>query len=576
MLSTFHAYLWKEWRDARGVAIGFALAIPVLLLILAFVLPPDMLSDGLFSSVVAVGCFGIALLSLGSDLVPGEARRGRLDFLRRLPSNLLMPFVAKLVFFTASLTFFTLYGWLVACLLGEFPSEFDKSVWTIGTWILCSAPWVFAVSCWLPRGALALPATGLLLALFGLPLYFVLRAWPILLVDDDVSVFQWVLGLGAVAVAALSFVRGYRFGRGIGAASWRGLALTLVLFVPVYAYTGYRVHEWSALDIGDDTFTIRDGYVDVNGRYAYLNTTVLVRGSPGPTHALVVDLRDGSWERRGEPGDMFLSGHAARGKPARVVDLLDRAVSAGSDYHPANKKGDYWVHFLDATTGEKIKSGWSHMPWPEVKAKLGGQWIPPAGWRWVHPCGNGYSLWKDGERAIYDLEREKLYSWPKLPSVLVRRGRWLVREEWNSDWLLYDPDTEESEPAKGLQKRMVFVLLKGGRLLTISRKHPLLAIVDPETGERNELDYDIMDAWSTGTTPDGAPILTIKRRDQCLVLARFDPKTSQLSFVEGMPFTNCFYFRLLAAIDEGTVIGIHGRKIVRAQFGSKELEVLFP
>ena len=535
MLNTFLTYLWKEWRDARGVAIGFALAIPVLLVVLAFALPHKLVTSDVFSSVVALGCFAIALLSIGSDIVPGEARRGRLDFLRRLPANLATPFLAKLVFFTLSLTVWTVYGWLVACLVGAFPTQLDA--WMVAGCAAAVAPWVFAVSCWLPRGALALPATGLLLALFGLPFYFMNQAWPYIRpTPGDLIAFMAVLGVGAVVVAGVSFVRGYRFGRGIGAAAWRGLVVTVVLFVPTYAYAGYRVHEWHDLDINDKSFVIRDGWVDVTGRYAYVNTSVLVRGFRGPFHALRIDLRD------------------------------MEASTAGED----------WVHFIDATTGAKFKSGWSHMRWPEVEERLGVDGsVVPEGWRWVWPNGHGYKLWSRVRRAIYDPMRDKVYDRVKHATVLVRRGRWLVRMGYNADWLLYDPDTKESVPAKGLPKRMAHVLLDDGRVLTISRKDAM-AVVDPETGERIVVDGDIKDAWPIGTTPSGAPILTIKRPDDSMRIARFDPKTYRLTYIESMPFTNYFYFRLLAVTDEDTVIGVQGKHIVRLQFGSNEYEMLFP
>ena len=91
-------YIWKEWRDHRTVVFGIAICVPLLLLIARFALPQNVVASEVFVQVAAWGTLAIAVLALGSDLVPGEVRRGRIPFLARMPADLGVAFAAKLVF----------------------------------------------------------------------------------------------------------------------------------------------------------------------------------------------------------------------------------------------------------------------------------------------------------------------------------------------------------------------------------------------------------------------------------------------------------------------------------------------
>ena len=151
MLKPVLTYLWKEWRDHRAIVIGIALAIPLLLAICGWALPEEVVNHHSFPPVVALSVYFIALFSLGSDLLPGEARRDRLGFLRRLPADLTVPLLAKALFLGAMLTAFTSYGWELACLFGEVPAKTKPELALLMKLAFCTAPWVFAISAWLPR-----------------------------------------------------------------------------------------------------------------------------------------------------------------------------------------------------------------------------------------------------------------------------------------------------------------------------------------------------------------------------------------------------------------------------------------
>jgi hypothetical protein len=160
MLNTFLVYLWKEWRDNRAILIGIGVAVPLLVGICKWAIPERVFLNDVFPPVAALSFYAIALLSLGSDLIPGEMRRDKLDFLRRLPADLKAPFLAKAVFLGLALTAVTWYAYGIACWFGKVPDKVRHELSQTASWAYWMAPWVFAVSCWLPRGALAVPGAS--------------------------------------------------------------------------------------------------------------------------------------------------------------------------------------------------------------------------------------------------------------------------------------------------------------------------------------------------------------------------------------------------------------------------------
>ena len=113
-MRSFRTYLWKEWRDHRAVLLGMVLAVPVLMAVAGFTLPTNSFEDETFTVVATLGCLGIFVFAISTDLVPGEARRGRLGFLRRQPRGLSLAFLAKFLFFAGLACAFTAYGFLAA------------------------------------------------------------------------------------------------------------------------------------------------------------------------------------------------------------------------------------------------------------------------------------------------------------------------------------------------------------------------------------------------------------------------------------------------------------------------------
>jgi hypothetical protein len=338
-------YLWKEWRDHRVVLLGVAALLPVvvfggLLLIDEAVSPVAGAAAGLLA----------AALALASDLVPGEARRGTLLFLRRLPSGIGPAFRAKALVLLAAIVLFAALGYGAAALaqrVADHPVAGPD--WTYAPEALAVVLWVFAVSMWLPRGELSLPATALCLGAFLLPLHLLLE-WNPGLKLPSMDLGRWALAPAALVVAWLSF-RGRRFGGAWGSA-WRGLLVTLVLFTPAWAYVGREVAEWRRFDVKECEFL--EVYPGAGGRYLFVNARC-----GGPMRAVLIDTKTGDWRTVGAPRDVFWP---VRGVGSFPVVALDEEATR-------DKEG-VWQHYYDGATGEEFKSGWSHMRHDEVERRV--------------------------------------------------------------------------------------------------------------------------------------------------------------------------------------------------------------
>ncbi len=566
-MSTFGRYLWKEWRDHRAVVLGIAICVPLLLLIARFALPLNVVESEVFVHVAAWGTLAIAILALGSDLVPGEARRGRISFLARMPSDLGVAYSAKLFFLLSAIIVSTSYGFFSGALVAGWPDDGMEFLGGPVLLVLYAAPWIFAVSCWLPRGALALPATGLALALFVLPFYLAHLWFPTFSpTTGDIVFWGAALGVGAFVVAWVSFTRGYRYGRGFLSAGWRGLAVTLLVFTPAYAYGGYRLHEWRTIDPASDDFRIVRFLRGPSGETYFVNSRMNLRaGAQRPYHALVVNAEDASWRVEGtvdmafEPTEWI---GWAEGTP--IVHIDDVSTVTRDEKNPEWAK--MWRTYYDTATGRRIKSGWSNGAGPAVLGALAAN-VPGyrRGWRRQSMQGMGHYVYErsSGRARLEDPYRRKIY--PALPGmrVLIREGRWLIRKYGRDKrWSFYDPDTQEREETDLTGVKGV---LPDGRV--VSKGESRWIVSTPESGEHEVL-----------ALPSRHSISLIRGRwfrvwsDDGLVVARLDLETLQFVAARGM--TNGFVPHM---IDGDSVIGIEDeRRIVRVFAGSDKREVIFP
>jgi len=441
-------HLWKEWRDHRAVVLGIAVAVPLLLALARALLPAK--ADAVLPAIAAVGTLAIVLLAFATDLVPGETRRGRLEFLARLPGGLGAAFRAKLVFFLLALALAPAYGFVVGACFAGWPGDGLGVASGYALAVLYAAPWVFAVSCWLPRGALALPATALVLGLLALPLYLLHLGTPDYVpLTIDLIAGGAAVAAGALAVAWVSFTRGYRRGGTFLSAGWRGLAASLVLLAPVYGYAGYRVHEWETVDPQADAFRISGFATGENERFLFVNATMRLRDARQVRpHALLVDVKTGRWTR---VGHRFASLGGARTDPAPVVAAYVCVPTPG-----------YFTRYYDAQTGERFAGGWSFAPPAEARA-----------------------------RATRDR--------PTLLKTTLRFQRtglgWVFRNR-ETGWRVADPIRERLFDVD-FARRSPLVLREGW--LVFENDRPVLR--DPETGHERELPFDVDRV--RGVLPDG-------------------------------------------------------------------------
>jgi hypothetical protein len=581
--------VWKEWRDQRVGVIAFGLMVPTLFALAFLFVPGKWASAPLVPTVAAFGGFAIAALAIGADLVPGELRRNRLAFVARLPIDLRGLFVAKLLFFVAALGAFAAWTYLCATTAsatlrhGPWFPAIDWSAWfprdsfnvSKGNepwgWIaLACATWIFAVSCWLPRGTLAFPAALASLAAWLSPIVgaFWLHRGMQFHAGELNLVAAW-LAFAGLLVAALSFTKGLRHG-----GPWRSrltwcAGSAFGAFVPLYGWAELRVVEFCHVDPSAASFRMAPVALGTNGRYAFVTGYHDLDQSHGvpewsAAHALVVDLEQGTWREAGEPGQHFecevasgMNPWPTRLNPSAAVLLVEESSGWREPRH------EDLVGGLDATTAQPLTAE----QWKPLLVRPGvlrtglanrahSFLLMPDGRRcwstgkdlytddvdgrerklpgaatnhyWFRPIGLGFS----GETSVYDCTRERvIHPPPQIMNVeYVRAGKWLVHavtsKNLPSGLMLWDPDSDTLSPLLGVDSSLVRVdhhtdhreyviaMVPDGRLLVVSSGGSLL-LVDPESGARSELKAPAEFAtkccfgWSRGFLPSGELVLTL-------------------------------------------------------------------
>jgi len=341
----FGAFLRKEWLDQRGLVAGLGGFLLLAALILGAVLPRALLRSPLFASAGGLAGLGLAAAFLGSDLIPGEKRRGRMGFLMRLPGGLGTIFLAKATLLLAVLLGFSLFGYLAG---GAASALLAGGAWLPGLdllWPLAPAIalWAFTVSIWLPRGTLALPAAFVLLAAFLLPAWLIGRmALGYTPSVRAVESFFYLLCLGALPVAWLSFRRGRLPG------VLRGLVATFVLFLPAWGYAAQQVYDWNHFDPGEEAVAISSACLGRGERFLFFDA----QESGGPNHVVRLDLETGAWSTLGGPQDRLMV-KTGQGRAVAIL-VVDAEQELRKERHDL-----YWGRRFDPRTGEALESLWS-------------------------------------------------------------------------------------------------------------------------------------------------------------------------------------------------------------------------
>ncbi|HEX5137932.1 MAG TPA: hypothetical protein VFY93_13225 [Planctomycetota bacterium] len=570
-LRTFGVCLWKEWRDHRAVLLGMVLIVPLLLALLALALPRKMFDHPGFADNTAVACLAILVISLATDLVPGEARRGHRVFLERLPGGLRAPFLAKLVLFVASALVFTAFGYASGaetCYLvcGAVPSLFSAGP---TTWILAlAALWTFALSCALPRGALSLPAAGALALVVGLPILVCREIEPTTGVPSLFTSWSVALWAAGAVVAAWLAIRRTALLRAGGAC----LAVGAVCAVPFWADA---VHYVTCPEP-----RIWEGWLGEGGRYAFVECMRQVppgtQGRARPLPPLVVDLRDGTSRELSADRAYWLHGLSREGFPQRFISLGSQMFDARTA-EPANPRQDEIRDALRAAAPSRLPGGrrmWVFGNHLEADGLDGGVEVLENRW-WSDFCrGQGGEV--NGHR-IYDATRRRYYERNALglrllQNLWVRAGRWLVKRAERGQYELLDPDTGEFAPAVGFgPKDWACAMLDDGRMIV--KRDGALLLLDPETGETvPQPNLSGISEYRSGRTPDGRRVLLQRQRTRC-ALARFDPATDTFATTAWIECDWCPF--LLACPTDDTAIVHDGRVLYRLHFGSDAKEEIW-
>jgi hypothetical protein len=189
-----------------------------------------------------------ALLAIGTARLPEDAGARRRHFHERLPGGLATVFRAKLVFFALSLEAAAAYGLLlgygVAYLTeaGPMSVAFDRMTVFFLLPALGASLWTFAVSAWVPRGALAFPVACSWVALLCWPAWFYYAdfEWVGSLVWEPLVFFALCL-VGSIVTARVSFVSGYAREGNHARAALLGVLTAVPFLAPSWGWAALRL-----------------------------------------------------------------------------------------------------------------------------------------------------------------------------------------------------------------------------------------------------------------------------------------------------------------------------------------------
>lgn len=622
-MTAFSTYLWKEWRDQRMTVFGIlAIQLLVSLLLVLFLQDTVIGSTGLVSAVT-LGSLALSLVAFGPELVGGETRSGTIGFLTRMPDGLRLAFASKTLFLVIAMLLLTCSGYMVSSGFHRVAGlEWRASIPPFAQLVfddrlapiaLTAGLLLMAVSSWLPRSILTVPATALLVGLVLLPCYLVSKEGTGLAEHLD---FGRLLDLGpalALVILWLSFVRGRRAGGGPGSSAWRGLSVVFAAALPLWSWIGYWDHEWRT-PRPQEEMLIRGGFVGKGGRLAFLDTT---RQTRWPWISLVVDLETGSWRQIGELNQGFesltwrehlsLSGF---GQHPLVMQLQDR-----------RSRGSRSFSWVDGATGEAIGK---HEVRPDrvraaarataaVRMPDGRQVWMLNGSLEVASGDTGYDAlpWDRNDKAravigyglavsrgrkfvVYDLTRQRRfddYEFDDLKCCWVLASRWLVAERderqpdgrfgrYFRDWCLLDPETGESEPAPGLfDGEEVIAPMDDGTVLVQRvdrRSGDVPHLVDIRLGTRvplkvpgSDVPGRLLSLWRSG--PGGRRLFATWIGKRGMHLTSLAPGSDELTVP--IPMSD-----VLDCPDASTalIISQDGRRLERVDLLTGESQTVFP
>lgn len=484
-MHVFRTYLWKEWREQRGLLAGLALGLALATVLVGLFLDWETIDrDYTYDWVVSMSAVA-ALVTVGSDLF-GRERQGRqLGFLERLPAGLRAPFRAKLTFFGLLLCGAALYGALLAALTGLLFTGvlplpiLDASRGIVALLFLLAGLWVFAVSTWVPTSVMTLPAAAVVVSASLLPGWLLVRdaAGPLLPPPEVLGILLLSACVGGLVCARTCFVHAVARSRPRRTAVLCGLPLAALSLLPYTAWARSQTAGWRSLPHRELQFAV----VGENARFAFLNIELQdPEGRERGNTAIVLNLQTREWSLAGTPYDSrfthTLIGDAvsARGS-AKVVGLYtSRSEDNGRLYNtrtglPTGSFADLSMRASSCEPedfGLDCFSGEPHRVW----------------------AGSGHALrcfGPDADKTMHlrtlDGARHLHLEWPRGFRVLALSEGFLIFEEGR--WQRIDPDSRELSPFEFLlEGETIGPALDDGSLLVFGEHDTL--ILDPISGSR--------------------------------------------------------------------------------------------
>jgi hypothetical protein len=626
------AHLWKEWREQWVLLSAIALVLTALALGFGLLAPPRLVpADAeLCFAIVAVSA---GFVALAGDLVPGEQRRGQMPFLLRAPGGLRSAFVAKMLVLLVGLAALVGVGWSLGELCqwaaggpGRRPAGTEilghapvAIAWIAGG-LAVAAPWAFAVSCWLPRGASVLPATALTLALVVAPPILVGATYRVPVDTGEVVAAALLLFAGGLLAAWLSFVRGLRFGRR-PATAFHGLAAAAVFVLPSWGWCAERVWAWYHVDPSDRGVRLDDALLGADGRTAFVTLDRRWSSPRGPFYAVAVDLASGTWRQLGSvqgrvesvgvlEGEFLTALHAPQ--PFFLCRRLDHYAEAvvGAELRDGRTgalladcpDGRIPDAFRDDVAAASRSAAPFHLPngnraWlghrTVVIEDAGGarETIPwPAGTRSGLAAGFGLFWLPTGgqpPREVLDLSRRRTVAAPAVGfATFVRPGAWVLRSRDGAE--RFDPDTGERTPLALPEGARVEAIAGDGRVIVTSGAGAFL--LDPDSGAREALAVahgegagevlasigptDWRAFYTPARTPSGADVFALFFRE------RQNQRSVTFARRDGARLVACQVrspsARLVGIFDDDHVLVIaDDARLESWRFGSGKVEVLF-
>ncbi|MEO0479836.1 MAG: hypothetical protein AAF196_10180 [Planctomycetota bacterium] len=546
-------HLQKEWREHRLMLFAFTIALVVCSMLTLWIAPKNEMPRDL-GAWFAVAGVTLAFVGLISDLVPGEARRGQLDLLRRTPGAMRTSFVAKWALL--------LFG-LIACAGVGF--ALGEITWSLGagtpalsdglvvlTWaalaMLGCTPLAFACSCWFGRGSGAIPATALVFGLVaGVPAVTISIYRLPIEAETVLGAIGWCSIIGLLA-AWRSF-NGLRFGSRWMSAK-RGLATSLFAIVPIWGITGMKAWDLFVFDPTSSDARIFGACLGADGEKLYITVSrAWHRDLEPPMTTLVLDLESGSWEQTGGLASAYLpaatlTGSSYFGDNLTPMDYVLRHDGVRGDRREAQS----W-HLIDGRDGTEIQRFEGSSATPQAVREFLGfdqlrdiarrrngmplldgsrlsvmqdhlvfvaadggtqteRW--PEGDQPFLRCGAGFR-WLEGsripDRAVYDPNRRRnVHLDDSIADVVFVRGRdWVVRQydAGGSDaqtaqlrsrlatrLARWNPDRNEFAPLLLGNRLSLAMITADQRVIALTEDDRTIVLYDPDTDSATAIPFE--------------------------------------------------------------------------------------